>query len=351
MQIDMHYYATYAMAIAAGIPQADANIIAYASQFTDDSTRYNSGEHKDGGLLFGITTAHNPAQSAIINASDHNFNSIEARQIWIPFHFFPGGEGKSFQQKLLCTKNGVLIKELLQEYSKVCAAKPYGLELLGIAAHVYMDTFSHYGFSGISSSFNNVVDGSVDFVTPPTIYTASYIQGKFEKFVAAPLADMVSSNLGHAGAATYPDRPYLHWKLTFEEQRPGNGKESHRDNQKTFFEACQSLYTFFSEFCRCKYANQTQTSFDNISEEIISILSYEGNKEGRCNKWHISSLVNGMKPYDSQLWEDQKKIYFKQNKVSEEGISSHAYRFHQAAAFHRYYVLKDFLPAHGIAVY
>jgi hypothetical protein len=36
MQYDMHYYATYAMAAAASIPKADAEVIATSAQFVDD---------------------------------------------------------------------------------------------------------------------------------------------------------------------------------------------------------------------------------------------------------------------------------------------------------------------------
>ncbi len=41
----------------------------------------------------------------------------------------------------------------------------FALELVGVAAHVYMDTFSHYGFSGISSSLNSV-DGDTCELCP-----------------------------------------------------------------------------------------------------------------------------------------------------------------------------------------
>ena len=38
MQSDMHFYGTYVLSRAAGIPREDAHTIAYASQFVDDST-------------------------------------------------------------------------------------------------------------------------------------------------------------------------------------------------------------------------------------------------------------------------------------------------------------------------
>ena len=51
MQKDMHFYGTYAMARAAGIPQQDSQVIAYAAQFIDDSTAQNSTSHEDGAVI------------------------------------------------------------------------------------------------------------------------------------------------------------------------------------------------------------------------------------------------------------------------------------------------------------
>jgi len=156
MQKDMHYCGTYAMAIAAGIPKHDAAVIAYAAQFVDDSTRYDSGIHSDGGLLFGITTAHHPHQSLIRLPTDHLSGLEEQRKIWIPFHFFPGGKGNTFHEKILCVKDGDIVQEMLANHLAVCRQKAYALELMGICAHVYADTFSHYGFSGMTSPCNEI---------------------------------------------------------------------------------------------------------------------------------------------------------------------------------------------------
>lgn len=49
MQIDMHYYGTYAMALASGITRNAAKVIATAAQFVDDNAAKNSIEFRDGG--------------------------------------------------------------------------------------------------------------------------------------------------------------------------------------------------------------------------------------------------------------------------------------------------------------
>ncbi|MDX2503603.1 MAG: hypothetical protein QNL62_03885 [Gammaproteobacteria bacterium] len=58
----------------------------------------------------------------------------------------------------------------------------YGLALMGIMAHVYADTFSHYGFSGVSSR-NNKVDGSSFELDVQDKKTKAYIMSKFSAFL------------------------------------------------------------------------------------------------------------------------------------------------------------------------
>ena len=58
MQLDMHYYGTYAMARASGLRVEDASIIAYAAQYVDDADNIDSKIHHDGGMIKTIATAH-----------------------------------------------------------------------------------------------------------------------------------------------------------------------------------------------------------------------------------------------------------------------------------------------------
>lgn len=353
MQKDMHYYGTYAMAIAAGFPQNDAAVVAYAAQFVDDSTRYDSGKHKDGGLLFGITTAHHPSQSLIRCADDHKAGLEEQRRIWIPFHFFPGGVGDTFQEKLLCVKDGPIIRECLENYLINGIGKPYHLELLGIYAHVYADTFSHYGFSGISSEYNRVKGNTLKVIShfQPAIdecFTKT-IERLAENIIGQG-AEELTQGLGHASVTTQPDCPYLHWTFEFEKKRPGNGAISNRDNVNTYLEACEKLHAFFMRCAKAIYAESTSIDFPAIRDRVHSILQFEGDEQERSKQWINSGLVPSIPHYDPTIWESQKKS-FTEFKDSTSGIDTHIYRFHQAAAFHRYYALKDLLPSHGIAVY
>ena len=364
MQEDMHFYGTYAMARAAGIPQSDSEVIAYAAQFVDDSTKQDSEQHKDGGLLYGIATAHH-SMSAVKNAA---INREEQRRVWVPFHFLPGGEGESLEEKILCVKDSPIAREMIAHHVGYALQKSrFGLELLGIMAHVYMDTFSHYGFSGISSDFNEVDGKSFQFIQLKDPEIKAYIERKkagfMDKYIPSRVqsffGETLSRGLGHGAVATYPDRPFLHWQVEFERPRPGSGTHSDRNNPKTFLEGCGQLHQYFAEFAKQRYADAPTVDFAKIRSTVDTILRFEGKKQSRIEQWckafHEKSLFESEEKdkkihYDPKLWEGEKK-QFHNLTSSSHGLEQHAYRFHQAAAQHRYYILKELLPKHSIAVY
>ena len=105
MQIDMHYYGTYAMARAAGIEPDDARIIATSAQFVDDNTARSHVELRDGSRIDQEATAHHP-----INLS--NRDDRDQRRVWAPFHFIPGNVGESYTERLKCRMDSAIVQEL-----------------------------------------------------------------------------------------------------------------------------------------------------------------------------------------------------------------------------------------------
>ena len=101
MQVDMHYYGTLAMALKAGIPKKDAEIIAYAAQFVDDASSHANGQHEDGGLFITFTTSHeldDSLKSMLLDKlkMEPIFKNTEIqRKVWVANHFIPGGEGRT----------------------------------------------------------------------------------------------------------------------------------------------------------------------------------------------------------------------------------------------------------------
>lgn len=100
MQLDMHFYGVYAMALAAGVKSNVAKTIAFASQFVDDATESEMILLENQTCILPAMTSHRPI--------DYQ-NTIPEDQwkVWVPFHFFPGGESSdgSLIEKLRCRKD------------------------------------------------------------------------------------------------------------------------------------------------------------------------------------------------------------------------------------------------------
>ena len=364
MQVDMHYYGTLAMALAAGIPKDDAEIIAYASQFVDDSTGTDSEENEDHGPLYAINTAQGHRQVIIDNPFRIQEITIEQRRVWIPFHYLPGGEGTTFSEKLLCIKNSKIAQKMLEHSMEVAHNKPFELHLIGITAHVYMDTFTHYGFSGISSTLNRIKNNTI------LLNEDQKIDALLPRLNVAHIAEGIARGLGHVGVIELPDIPYLKWQFEFDRPRSNYDDKNVRDNSIDFMEGCKSLYNYFLKFAKKKYSKfdswrnfassglnfrnvkaGKRIKFSKIKEILRNIIEFENdNKEDRIEKWYDSGLIQDCKRYNKDTWE-QDKEKFSKLLSSSNGILTDVYRFHQAATYHRYYVLKDLLPSYGIAVY
>jgi len=365
MQADMHYYGTYAMARAAGLTVEHARVIAYAAQYVDDSTTRGSEVHKDGGMFQAIATAHTGAEAIENSVVDH----LEQRQVWVPFHFFPGGEGDSLSKQLVCRCDSKLAQEMVTNHIEYAASviDQYGLELMGVTAHVYADTFAHYGFSGVSSR-RNKVDGTSFELDVKDTRVKAYIMGKFSGFLAKYTPRFLVQNfrnfashgasaatgaLGHGAVGTYPDRPFLRWRFDYL-----NGDDSGwRENQETFLEACRKLHAAFSDFAVKAGISVNPVAFDAIEGQVKTILAVEGAKEERTRAW-VSAIEqdklfthasNEVLHYWKHEWEQQKDD-FEYLKNSHEMREKEVYRFHQAAIYHRDYTLKQLLPKHGIVV-
>jgi hypothetical protein len=349
MQIDMHFYATYAIARLAGLNQNAATIVATSAQFVDDATDNNSEKNPNQEMLFAICTAHHLAQSAQISLMHKELH----RLVWVPFHFFPAGYGNTLEEKLVCEQDSEMVNLMFANHLETYN-KAFYLHLLGIAAHVYMDTFSHYGFAGLCSPINEVDGGSINLRLESDT-TRSYITGKAVNFwrkceaeVTSHIGEKGSRGLGHGAVATYPDRPYLSWDFNYDAS--GYSRDMHsgeRNNQATFWQSLVRLHEKLSK-AAAMLAGQDNTSKPIPETEIKSILAFEGEKAERVEKWQAfirDHLGDGEVTYEGEAWNEQKTQF---DTVQAPNHIGDCYRFHQAASYHRWYVLKDLLPEHGV---
>ncbi|MCD6399368.1 hypothetical protein J7L85_01095 [candidate division WOR-3 bacterium] len=360
MQIDMHYYGTYAMARAAGITRNAAKIIATAAQFVDDNAAKNSIEFRDGGRLDAEATAHHAVDRKNIDLEDQ-------RKIWVPFHFLPGNHGKTYTERLVCQKDSEIAREMVK-HNLSLADRSYALPLIGITAHVYADTFSHYGFSGISSRRNKIINNSFEFKELDT-KMKKYILDKAKEFkvnypdegglltnVKSWFAEKLSGALGHGAAVTFPDRPYLKWSFMYEDPESDSGE---RDNPASFIEGCEALYKLFRNFAKARpdCAENDFSKFSDIRKEVKDILCRQEPKKKRIQAWQnaakngnlFATGTEAIPLYNADLWHNERENLVRK-KDSGNVTRLSVYRFYQAAAIYRTYILRILLPSKGLVV-
>jgi hypothetical protein len=351
MQYDMHYYAIYTLASAAGIPRPDAETIALASQSVDDQCIEDFRQLPTGEAVYGIATAHHP-----LNAGERVLSHIhdDSRLVWLPFHFFPGNTGSTFSERLITRKNSPLINHLLDFYispQSIDANKPYILELLGIALHVYADTFSHYGFSGIAAADNRVTPNSIVLDTEslhPSII--AYLQHKAQE-LSANLANI--GRLGHGGVLTYPDLPYLRWSYEDAHQ-----VRIARDNPADYLDACAYLYDRLVDFAKLYYldAYPPTAPWRTLKASIQLLIQTPGTGDMREENWldaiaknEIPGVTEVPSRYSSARWQEDFNTWVNEKELQTLRESTQ-YKFICAAYYHRDFVLKNFLPARGLVI-
>lgn len=395
MQIDMHYYGTYAMARAAGINADAARIIATAAQYVDDNVADEPIVLKDGARILRRSTAHH------LEDVRKNVNENDQREVWVPFHFLPGneiddGENEDHTLRLRCRKNSEPACMMVDHLVNGAPTDVLALERAGIVAHVYADTFSHYGFSGVSSRRNRVYGDRFAFQHEDalTLQLQEWGGDFFKKFgsqggrfrniktwvdrqgfverlkpllqrlglgaVAAWIVSFVgetgSGALGHGPVATYPDQPYLKWSYVYEYPRAVTVE---RDNSADFLEACRALHAMFERLAavRGDFADVGGgRPFASIEGKVAQIIGTVGDKYERADLWKRAAATGELfvkaepiPDYDHETW--TRWIEEADGKIDSANTLDHpACRFHLAANAHRSWVLHTLLPSRNLLV-
>lgn len=223
MQIDFHHCATYVIARFSGFSHAEAATIGHAAQYVDDSTTSGFIRFANGMRYFRSATAHPMSD---LDNLDNDENTIS----WLPFHFLPGDDGPSdnpvltdaYVHKLVCRPDSAIARAMIRAARRV-GGKPHALHRLGIAAHVFVDTFAHQGFAGLFHAIN----------------TASDLRDGANNAIHTALGPPI----GHGQVGTCPDRPYLKWSYVDWE-----GKRVVRDNPADFLSASRRLCEEFQRY-------------------------------------------------------------------------------------------------------
>jgi hypothetical protein len=261
MDKEFHFYVTYIIAQRAGFGPEDSYRIAYSSQYTDDNTRkytINSGQTGELETFISQTVDITQPQEALI-------------RIYPVFHFMPGAEADLFADSarrrdgklhLLNTiPNGQNSRMVLQ------TALDIGNSFrIGIAAHLYADTFSHQNFLGYKDGFNSLI----------------------------PLSPF---NIGHAEALHKPDYMAAVWhdtRLVLSRERI--------DNKWRFLQAVACLFNLLK-----KGSSPTQGEVDTLVNSVSKAIGQrdDGNELSDERIERFKTLIQDFVDYDKYEWLDQ----------------------------------------------
>jgi|GEM_PF-142335 hypothetical protein len=388
MQIDFHHTATYVIARSAGIDHDTARIIAHASQYVDDAT--NDGEiffNDDVRLYRRLSSAHRTLDY-------RNLQNLKNNICWIPFHFLPGNCGKAagetvsanIEDRLICLPNSPVAQDMMRA-TFLDRDKPRGPHRLGIAAHVFKDTFAHQQFAGINHRVNEVNDllwhdpSDDDAAKRDEIFEekqkntlgarlkswwktdASQYGGGYAKLkaLAQNIVQSTIPTLGHGQALSYPDRPYIAWHY-----RNGKGEIVERNNPRDFMTASDEL----CKWCQRWKDNDPNADVPGLSDDIrekMKALIHEAKApdgEVRHEAWlkRLKDDYFGFGKVDLTYvgkgegsWKDRalgSKVDLVRGEekypYKEAFLESDWKLFHDAAKAHRLAILDDILPQYGI---
>ena len=215
MQMDFHYYATYAAAVLAGYSHEEALDIAYSAQFVDECTTTLLGK-----LEASRIAATTQLSMELVDAKTDIMGLQDITRIWSSFHFLPKdlyapkkkGCGKLYMNKyrLICGPNGALVKDTVDNAKRASATGQPDCQAIGIAMHVVADTWAHMHFAGTPSlAINNTNDyfyemfddgtsRQISFkrnpITPDDLERSAYTASMYQSYESNIM------NLGHGRA-------------------------------------------------------------------------------------------------------------------------------------------------------
>jgi hypothetical protein len=260
-------------------------------------------------------------------------------------------------ERMICRKDSQPVRAMLQ-HALQHKTEVLGPHLAGIAAHVYADTFSHYGFCGLCTDLNKVESDSIKLHVQSESLK-EYLRTKFEAFKGKFVGGVAETALplGHGSVATFPDRPYLDWEYEYE-WNPGARVK--RKNAEDFLQACEGLHQFFGEFVKDNPAHGSPgnpTAWSSVAGRIRGLLAREGHLDDRIDLWRRSIGQDEL----FQTTEEDKFVRYSEdlwrlNRVhcacAEAPSAEHTDPcfYVRSARLHQNYVLNELLPQVGIMV-
>lgn len=275
MYVDFHYYMIKALACEAGFADEEAECIAFASQYIDDSLEYRkmtiSGLER---LPAGL--ANELRAKALINGSTFDpvctahdgftmvGGALPKAQLntYMPFHFVPQNPGQNqFTTKPDCEIAGKVVNVAVNELKAATGTQGGDsnnryrkLIKLGIALHTYADTWAHQDFSAFYSDTDNGV-GHIELCNKVVRNSADKIDQENSSWIpyTPNFGPSAVPATGHAKASYLPDASHQVWRYTNSE----TGELIVRDNPTEYLLAAKSI---FLKLCEAKAKAKDQDS-------------------------------------------------------------------------------------------
>ncbi|CAG9262694.1 DUF6765 family protein [Paraburkholderia caribensis] len=354
MNIDFHYGVVYVVSRLGGLSTADATTVAHACQYVDDATTSGLLYFSGGETFERFATAHKLFDyENLINEGN--------RLVWTPFHFLPGGEGQTLEERAICRPNSEIAQAVVKRAIAHKGASN-ALHRLGVTLHTYVDTWAHQRFAGIECASNKVRHLEAEDCT-----REQWLH-RFANFMKREIAEMESDMLsdalplGHGAALHYPDQPWAKWNYV-----NGHGEHVHRENLGDFVTAAEMACRAVQGYCA---GNQDFMSNSGLSPEasaaLRNLLDTNRNTDEIARLKTISdSVAAGTIPglreqiptyigKGAGSWKHLATGIKEDGDGHErpawsEGFEESDYRkFHDAVKEHRAVVTQDILPAHKL---
>lgn len=315
MQKDFHYYAVMVLAHVAGFPPAEAKVIAYSSQFVDDST--DSGQVRVGEYYFDtVRTAHLGLQFFTWNVH---------KKIYFPFHFVPAlrwdGQYSPYATAADCPLCRLPVERALAERGEL------RLYQLGVALHAYADSWAHEGFSGRRHQENDVRA------------LRRYVDGQWRRCRRAwdVVLDLFRARVGHLQAYAYPDLPFEHWRYV-----DYRGRTFERDNPVRFHQAAHAVFEWL---CAARGTRKVGGKWASVEKQLLRLFTEAAHESlaERCAAWvetfPEALTADGAGPhYDHREWREEALRIARTGEL-EGFLHTHWVRFQRAALRQRFFVL------------
>lgn len=343
MNLDFHYYGTYLAAKIAGYNDLDANTIAYAAQYVDESTKSMILDD----VNFTLPTVQ--TNSELIEYYEDftswgykwNLDNLnEIKKVWIPFHFLPGNLNNQFEYKgvkeskgltinwkfkdgdnqkfrLMCLPNSETVSAIINDLIYFHNTEEYKLQFIGMRMHVLADTWAHMYFIGKPEWYINDVK---EFIAEESKYIEETKWTKAEEyrnkswhsinFIGAPGFGGYegTSYHGHGRMGHIPDYGYLNYRYIPNWSSTDDKVKIEKNNQDDFFKAfCQMVYALKcikngNDFSINQYDNLTE----NQKTEVTKVIATRKDDQSEAWKKAINALgYNSLENFDKNKWKNE----------------------------------------------